>query len=92
MELIAGRGRLQNTVTVSDFMNKQDEAIERLERARQIQQEVEPEPRHAQTFVALARMYQQKGEVKRARDVLLEGLSTHPDHEEIRRALEALDR
>jgi len=73
-----------------DVMGKTDDAIRHLERARALQRDVQPNPRHVQIFVFLARLYRRNGRVDDARATLLEGLQAHPGNEQLEAALEQL--
>jgi len=72
-----------------EFVDHSREAIEHLEVARRQLTHLPREPRHAETFPALARMYERQRQPERARAVLDEGRQLFPDHEGIRRAWES---
>lgn len=74
-----------------DFMGKTADAIAGLEHARQIQQGLAPDPRHVQTYLSLARLYQRKGDEERVRSILEAGLSFFPGDEQLLAVLAELD-
>jgi len=80
----------QNFAYYPDVMGKTDEAIAYLERARAIQERGAQGAEHVRTYLSLARLYQRKGDVARARDVLHAGLRHHPGNAELGSALESL--
>ncbi len=73
-----------------DFVAKTDEAIEGFERAVQIQESAAHRPERAQTYVQLARMYEKKRQLDKAREVLDRGAARHPGNEAIAAAIERL--
>lgn len=70
-----------------EFLNKTGEAIVGLEEARRIQEETVSEPRHAQTYLLLSRVYARDGRTEDALAALRDGLLRHPGNEELARAL-----
>ena len=80
----------QNFAYYPDVMGKTDEAIAYLERARAIQERDAQGAEHVRTYLSLARLYQRKGDVARARDVLDAGLRHHPGNAELGAALASL--
>ena len=72
-------------------MGKTNDAIHHLERARQLQRVSSPTPEHVQTYVFLARLYDNSGRTDEARDVLLEGLQAHPNDTQLEAALAQLE-
>lgn len=73
-----------------DFVAKTDEAIDGFENAVRIQEGSQHRPEYAQTYVQLARMYEKKGQVDKARDALSRGASRHPGNETIAAELQRL--
>ncbi len=63
-----------------DFLNKTGEAIDEYEKLVAIQRELPPEPRHAQTYLELYRLYQKVGDPATALEVLEEGLELFPEN------------
>ena len=72
-------------------MGKRDTAIQHLERAREIQRNLTPAPEHIQTYLFLARMYEQAIQPDRAREVLVEGLQAHPGDSQLEAALASVE-
>lgn len=72
------------------FLNRTDEALAGMERARTIQEELPSEPRHAKTYVLLSRLYVNKGQPDKARAALQQGLQRHPGNSTLQAALDAL--
>lgn len=68
------------------FVDRSAEAIEHLEVARRLLPSLPPEPRQADVFTALARMYQRQGKPDAARTALAEGLQRFPGDEGLLRA------
>jgi tetratricopeptide (TPR) repeat protein len=75
-----------------DFMGKTGDAIDGLERARAIQEELPPAPDHVQTYLSLSRLYQRRGDAERVRAVLEAGLAFFPGDERLLAALDELER
>jgi tetratricopeptide (TPR) repeat protein len=73
-----------------DFVAKTDEALEGFERAVQIQEGAAHRPERAQTYVQLARMYEKKRQLDKAREALDRGAARHPGNEAIAAAIERL--
>jgi tetratricopeptide (TPR) repeat protein len=73
------------------FLNKSGEALTWLEAARELQEQRPPEPRFVETYVLLARLYQERGAAAEARAALESGLVQHPRAPELLAALDALD-
>lgn len=68
-----------------DVMNKTGDAVALFERLRQIQEARTPEPRHAQVYGFLHRLYLRQGEREKAEEALAAGLRRHPDDEGLRK-------
>ena len=75
-----------------DFMGKTSDAIDGLERARAIQENLPPVPDHVQTYLSLSRLYQRRGDTDRVRAVLEAGLDYFPGDERLLAALDELER
>lgn len=73
-----------------DVMGKTDDAIAYLERAREIQERSTQTEEQVRTYLTLARMYQRKGDLDRARAVVRAGLAYHPGNAELAAALDGL--
>lgn len=73
-----------------DFVAKTDEAIQGFENAVRIQEGSQHRPEHAQTYVQLAKMYEKKGQLDKAREALSRGASRHPGNESIAAELRRL--
>lgn len=73
------------------FLNKRGEAIEGLEAARRIQEELVPESRHAKTYLLLSRMHVQGGDREAALLALRAGLARHPGDAELAQALDEIE-
>jgi len=69
------------------FPKKGQEAIERYEKLREMQQSVAPDRKHVRTYMELAELYRSKGNVKKAREILEDGSERHPDNETLRQQL-----
>jgi tetratricopeptide (TPR) repeat protein len=72
------------------FMGKTGEAIDGMEKAKDLQQALAPQPDHVQTYLILSRLYLDQGDVAAARTALQSGLAYHPGDAELLAALEAL--
>lgn len=73
-----------------DFLNKTPDAIREFEKTREVQERQTADPKHAQTYLQLSRLYQKQGKSDKAKDALKAGLARHPDDAELKKALESL--
>ncbi len=73
-----------------EVMGKTADALEHLERARELQRSMQPDLEHVRTYLFLARMYERDGKLDAARDALDEGLSVYPGNAELETALARL--
>ena len=74
-----------------DVMGKTGEAIEGLERARAIQEHLEPSTQHIQTYLSLSQLYVRSNKSDRAREALEAGLLYHPGNDRLTAALMQLE-
>jgi tetratricopeptide (TPR) repeat protein len=74
-----------------DFLNKTPDAVKEFETLRGIQERTTAEPKHAQTYVQLSRLYLKQGKTEKAKEVLRAGAERHAQDAEIRKALAALE-
>jgi TolA-binding protein len=65
--------------------NKGPDAIKHFEAARKIQEASTPEPKHANTYIQLQKLYVKAGKAAEAKEVLEEGLRRFPDDEELKK-------
>ena len=65
--------------------NKGPDAIKHFEAARKIQEAATPEPKHANTYVQLHKLYVKAGKADEAAKILEEGLRRFPDDEELKK-------
>ncbi len=72
------------------FPKKGQEAIERYEKLREMQQSVTPDAKHAGTYLELAELYRAKGNVEKAKAVLQDGIAHHPDAETLQQQLDLM--
>jgi tetratricopeptide (TPR) repeat protein len=68
-----------------DQFNKGPDAIKHFEEARKIQEAATPEPKHANTYVQLYKLYVKAGKTTEAKAALDEGLRRFPDDEELKK-------
>ncbi|MCE9636444.1 MAG: tetratricopeptide repeat protein [Planctomycetes bacterium] len=73
-----------------DFLNKTPDAIREFEKTREVQERQTADPKHAQTYLQLSRLYQKQGKSDKAKEALKSGLARHPDDAELKKALESL--
>lgn len=73
------------------FLHRTDDAIRELEKTRELQRALSPDPAQEETYLRLSLMYQRKNQGDKARETLQEGLRRHPDSAPLQRALEELD-
>ena len=66
-----------------DFMNKTGESISEFEKLVTIQENMEPEPRHANTYLLLYRLYEKRGDRGNAVDALKQGLERFPSNQDL---------
>ncbi len=70
-----------------DVMGKTGDAIAHYEHARELQRSLAPAPEHAQTYLALSRLYQRTGASESALEVLAEAVALHPHDAQLAAAL-----
>lgn len=70
-----------------DFLGKKPEAMRHFETLLQQQQSLPPEPQHAQTYLYLGNLLEQRGDQDKARKVWQDGAQRHPDNQELRKKL-----
>ena len=74
-----------------DVMGRTGEAIEGLERARELQEQLEPSKHHVQTYLSLSQLYLRSSKNDRAREALEAGLRYHPGNDQLMAALIQLE-
>ena len=75
-----------------EFLNKTDESVRGFENALAIQKrQPKTEPRHARTYVGLARMYRRQGKLDEAITLMREAASMFPNDESVRDSLKSLE-
>jgi tetratricopeptide (TPR) repeat protein len=74
-----------------DFLNKTPDAVKEFETLREIQERTSADPKHAQTYVQLSRLYLKQGKGDKAKEVLRAGAARHAQDAEIKKALESLE-
>ena len=73
-----------------DFLNKTDEAIQGFERALALQKRKSHDPKYAQTYLGLARMYQKKGKLDQAITLMRDAVSLYPKNKQAADTLKSL--
>jgi tetratricopeptide (TPR) repeat protein len=66
-----------------DFLNKTGEAISEFEKLVTVQETMEPEPKHAATYLLLYRLYEKRGDRGNAVDALKQGLERFPENNDL---------
>ena len=85
LEMDPNHWQAQNNVAVSlsrypDFLNKTGESINEYEKLVIIQENMDPQPQHADTYLALYRLYEKRGDRGNAVDALNQGLEKFPSN------------
>ncbi len=74
-----------------EFLNKTDESVRGFENALAIQRrEPTVEPRHAKTYLGLARMYKRQGKIDKALDLMREASAMFPTDKAVGASLQSL--
>ena len=66
-----------------DFLNKTGASISEYEKLVTIQENMEPQPQHAGTYLALYRLYERRGDRGNAVDALKQGLGQFPENSDL---------
>lgn len=81
-------GKAMSLSNWPDFTGKKAEAIRQFEILRDQQRSASNGPGFDQTYLILGNMYQQQGQVDKARAAWQEGLDRYPDHTQLREQLD----
>lgn len=66
-----------------DFLGKKKEAISHFEKLVAQQDTMPPQPHHAQTYLYLGNILEQRGQTERAQEIWRRGLRLHPNSKEL---------
>lgn len=88
LEMDPNHWQAQNNVAFSlsqypDFLNMTGASINEYEKLVTIQENMEPQPNHADTYLALYRLYEKRGDRGNAVDALKQGLEQFPSNTEL---------
>jgi hypothetical protein len=88
LEMDPNHWQAQNNVAFSlsqypDYLNKTGESINEYEKLVTIQENTEPQPQHADTYLALYRLYEKRGDRGNAVDALKQGLEQFPSNTDL---------
>ncbi len=71
-------------------LGKTPDAIKQFEKVRKIQDGMTPDKQHANTYLRLSMLYNRQNNTKKAREALVAGIERHPEHEQLRKALDTM--
>lgn len=80
--------RAFGTSFIPPQFGRQPEAIRQFEELVALQEQGAPEPEHAQSYFQLGRLYNESGNVEKAREVWRRGLALFPDDDQLKEMLE----
>jgi len=80
--------RTFGTSFIPPQFGRQPEAIRQFEELVALQEQGAPEPEHAQSYFQLGRLYNESGNVEKAREVWRRGLALFPDDDQLNEMLE----
>ena len=88
LEVNPNHWQAQNNVAFSlsqypDFLNMTGASIKEYEKLVSIQENMDPEPQHADTYLALYRLYEKRGDRGNAADALKQGLEQFPSNKDL---------
>ena len=75
--------RLISLSQYPDFLNMTGASINEYENLVTIQENMEPEPHHANAYLALYRLYENRGDRGNAEDALQQGLEQFPSNNDL---------